>query len=250
VYSTGTTPVVLGDPGFLLSDLALNTNPLASPPLLPLASSLTTYTALGIVGLTGTLYLDASALAADSEWTFTFTAAFTTAAESKIVFVKDSTTEYSADDLNTDNYKAYAARVKWFVNGPIILGASSKMPGAMKSGETITLGASSRAGDLCADAAILVGASANSRSLSSNAAVTVGASGFVGAIRSGAAITIGAGSTIRSLTAAAATSVGAAVTCAHGDPWSTGCAGRGALDNVFDCSTLDPGSANPERADY
>jgi hypothetical protein len=200
-----------------------------------LAPSNNNYTALGIVGLTGILYLNASDTVANSEWTFKFPAAFTTAAQSEIVFVEDFATDkvYRAGDTK---YQAYAAKVKWLVSGPITLGANSFVGGTMKSGETITLGASAKSGHLCADAAIVLGAFANSGKLTSDAAISVGASGTCGAIVAGAAITVGAGSIIDSLTAGAATTVGATVTCIDtGLAWTT-C--KGATDPAFPCPDL------------
>jgi hypothetical protein len=197
----------------------------------PIPPDTDTYTAIGIVGLTGNLYLDASAAAhtdPDSAWTFTFPAAFTTAAVSETVFVRLLGTEsnppvlYRADDEDDANYQEFAAKVTWLVSGPITLGASSFVGGTMKSGATITLGATARSGDLCADAAIVLGAAAISRSITGLAAITVGAGSTCGAIDAGAAITVGAGSFIASLTAGGATTIGATVVCEIDNrPWTT-----------------------------
>jgi hypothetical protein len=195
----------------------------------PIPPHTDTYTAIGIVGLTGNLYLDARS-GADTpngdSWTFTFPAAFTTAALSQIVFVRDLESDppvlYRADDANAAKYQEYAAKVTWLVSGPITLGASSFVGGTMKSGATITLGATARSGDLCADAAIVLGAAAISLSITGDAAITVGAGGTCGPIDAGAAITVGAGSFIASLTAGGATTIGATVVCEIDNrPWTT-----------------------------
>jgi hypothetical protein len=199
----------------LLSSLGSNGSFL--DPLVPSAAF--TYTALGIVGLTGPLYLDASGLASNSKWAFEFPAAFTTAAQSEVIFVDNTNQkEYRASDADDSDYQEYAAKVTWLVTGPITLGASSFVPGKMTSGQTISLGATAKCGDVCANAAIVLGASANSGSLTGDAAITVGAGSTCGAITAGAAITIGAGSYITSLKAAAATTVGAAVVCSKDTP--------------------------------
>jgi hypothetical protein len=186
------------------------------------------YTALGIVGLTGELKLSASSstcsitTATAPCWTFTFPAAFTTAADSEMVFVDGSNTYYRASDDNPAQYIAWAAKVTWKAKGAITLGASSLMGGSMESQQTITLGASAESGLLQAKAAISLGASAKSGPLISGAAITVGASGTCGPILSGAAVTVGAGASIESLRSGggAAIAVGAAVVCAQ-DPTLT-----------------------------
>jgi hypothetical protein len=214
---------------------SLGSNGSLDDPILP-----DTYTALGIVGLTGDLYLDASGTVDNSAWTFTFPAAFTTAALSQTVFVVDANTVYRADDADAaTNYQAYADKVTWLVSGPITLGASSFVGGTMKSGETITLGATARSGDLCADAAIVLGAAANSRSITGLAAITVGAGSTCGAIDAGAAITVGAGSFIDTLTAGGATTVGATVVCEdnHSDAWTECTDASG--DVAFVCPSLN-----------
>jgi hypothetical protein len=197
------------------------------------------YTALGIVGLTGILYLDARDTANGDAWTFTFPAAFTTAALSEVVFVDPETQLlYRASDSDDENYQSYAAKVTWLVSGPITLGATSFVGGTMKSGQTITLGATARSGDLCADAAIVLGAAANSRSITGLAAITVGAGGTCGAIDAGAAITVGAGSFIDSLKAGGATTIGATVRCKDAPllAWTT-CA-EDTSEDSFNCPNL------------
>jgi hypothetical protein len=182
------------------------------------------YTALGIVGLTGILYLDARDTANGDAWTFTFPAAFTTAALSEVVFVDPDTQPpvlYRASDSDDENYQSYAAKVTWLVSGPITLGATSFVGGTMKSGQTITLGAT-----------------ANSRSITGLAAITVGAGGTCGAIDAGAAITVGAGSFIDSLKAGGATTIGATVRCKDAPllAWTT-CA-EDTSEDSFNCPNL------------
>jgi hypothetical protein len=236
---------VIGADGLLQSDLGVNAGPdlgSLSPPLSPSD----TYYALGVVVLKGTLYLDARNNTA-SGWTFTFPAALTTAAESKIVFVNEhgdsDGNDVDGNKITPDceycpDYEENAAKLKWFVTGTINLGASSYIGGGMKSGAAITLGASSKAGNLCSRAAINLGASASSGSLTSNAAVTVGASSKVtGAIRADAAITLGASSAVRSLVTTQGITVGAGVTCPTDVGWNVLCKDNTgeSLDPVFDC---------------
>jgi hypothetical protein len=174
------------------------------------------YIANGIVYLNGKLTLQTTS-SDTTPWAFRFdSGAFITAAAANIEFyVEDTVTTLKHGD---PGYEALADRVTWVVNGPISLGAESKMAGTMRSKATITLGASVKCGRLEAQAAITLGASAESGPLIGNAAITVGAGASCGPVRAGAAITVGAGATISILRpgANAATTVGAGVKCEAG----------------------------------
>jgi hypothetical protein len=117
------------------------------------------YSAPAALDLTGTIYLDGTYVD-NPHWTFLVGAAFTTAANSEVVFVGG------------------AGTVVWVVTGAITLGASSNLVGNMQStAGAITTGDSS----LCGDLEATVGA------------ITVGASATTGTLKAGAAITIGDG---------------------------------------------------------
>jgi hypothetical protein len=157
------------------------------------------YTAGAAISLSAILTLDAIG-AGDAKWTFTIDAAFSAAAESKIML--------------TDVGDSPAQIVEWNVAGAITLGAGVTVIGSMNAGGAIDVGAGATCDTLDAGGAISVGAGSTViGSMTAVGAIGLGAHATCGDLDAGGAVVVGAHAKCGPITAGGAATVGAEARC-------------------------------------
>jgi cytoskeletal protein CcmA (bactofilin family) len=157
------------------------------------------YTSDMALSLTGIVYLDPEG-DSNAEWTFTINGAFTTAADSHVIFLADSVGDPAnvhwvikdaAASLGADSYVVGTMDV----GAAVTVGAGGTIGGAVKAGGAVTAAAGSNVlGAIDSDAAVTLGADSNVDGIiNAVGAVTLGADAAVdGSITSDAAIDLGA----------------------------------------------------------